>query len=345
MNEEGESGRSICSCFILRQSSFQTASRSMPLTLEQYADYLDKRQLSWPSPPEVVPPKARPYLVRLPNIRAVTWSAYGTLLAITGGELYFEHPNQFVMEVALDKTVQEFKMWPSMSRKPGQPANYLQTIYSNLLAEQQLSQGGVDKNPEIIADRLWESFIKKLIQKDYQIDAGFYGSLNEFGQKVAYFFHANLQATACYAGVVTALRHVVDSGLTQGLLADGQVFTTVQLQRGLALQDPNVKLEELMPSRFHVLSSQVGVRKPSLDLFRQALAVLGQQGISADQVLHIGSRILNDVAPARRVGMKTGLFAGDKSGLQATPEQLKDPATRPDVLLTNLEQIKEIVPE
>ena len=54
----------------------------MPLTLEQYADYLDKRQLSWPSPPEVAPPKARPYLVRLPNIRAVTWSAYGTLLAI-----------------------------------------------------------------------------------------------------------------------------------------------------------------------------------------------------------------------------------------------------------------------
>ena len=67
--------------------------------------------------------------------------------------------------------------------------------------------------------------------------------------------------------------------------------------------------------------------------------------ISADQVLHIGSRILNDVAPARRVGMKTGLFAGDKSGLQATPELLKDPATRPDVLLTHLEQIKEIVPE
>ena len=100
-----------------------------------------------------------------------------------------------------------------------------------------------------------------------------------------------------------------------------------------------------MPSQFHVLSWQVGVRKPSLDLFRQALTVLGQQGISADQVLHIGSRILNDVAPARRVGMKTGLFAGDKSGLQATPELLKDPATRPDVLLTNLEQIKEIVPE
>ena len=317
----------------------------MALTLEQYAQYLDSRQLPWPSPPEVVPPKARPYLTRLPNVRAVTWSVYGTLLAISGGELYFEHPDQFVMEVALGKTVQEFKMWPSMSRKPGQPANYLQTIYSNLLAEQQLAQGGIDKNPEIISDKLWESFVKKLIQKDYQIDPGFYGSLSEFGQKVAYFFHSSLQATACYAGTVTALRHVAESGLTQGLLADGQAFTTVQLQRGLAQQDPAARLEDLISSRFHVLSCQVGVRKPSLDLFRQALAVFSQEGIGADQILHIGSRIVNDVAPARRVGMKTGLFAGDKAGLQATPEQLRDSATRPDVLLTDLEQIKEIVPE
>jgi FMN phosphatase YigB (HAD superfamily) len=317
----------------------------MPLTLEQYAHYLDTRQLPWPSPPEVVQPKARPYLVRLPNIRAVTWSVYGTLVAISGGELYFEHPDQFVMETALGKTVQEFKMWQSMSRKPGQPANYLQTIYSNLLAEQQLTQGGVDRTPEIIADRLWESFIKKLLQKDYQFDASFYGSLNEFGQKIAYFFHSNLQGTACSPGAVTALRHVTDSGLNQGLLSDGQVFTTVQLQRGLAQQDPAARLEELIPNQFHVLSWQLGVRKPSLDLFRQAVAVLGQQGISADQILHIGSRIDNDVAPARRIGMRTGLFAGDKAGLQATQDQLKDAATRPDVLLTQLEQIKEIVPE
>jgi FMN phosphatase YigB (HAD superfamily) len=317
----------------------------MALTLEQYAHYLDSRNLHWPSPPEVKPPKARPYLTRLPNIRAVTWSAYGTLLAISGGELYFEHPEQFVMEVALDKTVQEFKMWPSMSRKPGQPANYLQTIYSNLLAEQQLTQGGVDKKVEIVSERVWESFIRKLLQKDYQFDAGFFGSLNEFSQKVAYFFHASLQATACYDGAFAALRHVVDSKLQQGLLADGQVFTVVQIQRGLTQQDSAVKLEELIPSCFQVISSQVGVRKPSLDLFRNSLAAFAQEGIKADQILHIGSRITMDVMPARRLGMKTGLFAGDKASLQATPEQLRDPASRPDVLLTQLDQIKEIVPE
>jgi FMN phosphatase YigB (HAD superfamily) len=113
----------------------------------------------------------------------------------------------------------------------------------------------------------------------------------------------------------------------------------------LAQQERSAKLDDLVPRQFQVLSHEVGGRKPSLQLFRQALAVLGQEGSSADQVLHIGSRIGHDVVPARRVGMKTGLFAGDKASLQATPEQLRDPASRPDVLLSRLDQIAEIVPE
>src|SRR5437870_12034944 len=197
----------------------------MALTLEQYATYLDTRGLPWPAPPEVERPKAKAYLVRLPEVRAVTWNIYGTLLAISGGELYFQHPVKFVMDVALDKTIQEFKMWGSMSRKPGQPADYLAQIYRQLLAEQKTVPGGGEKHPEVLSDRLWEGFVKKLLQKDYTFDAGFYGSLNEFSRKVAYFFHACLQGAACYPGAAQALAHVKKSGLVQGLLADGQCFT------------------------------------------------------------------------------------------------------------------------
>jgi hypothetical protein len=41
--------------------------------------------------------------------------------------------------------------------------------------------------------------------------------------------------------------------------------------------------------------------------------------------------------------MKTALFAGDRASLQATPEQLKAAAHRPDVLLTELPQIAEVI--
>jgi hypothetical protein len=42
--------------------------------------------------------------------------------------------------------------------------------------------------------------------------------------------------------------------------------------------------------------------------------------------------------------MRTALFAGDVGSVQATAEQLKTPATRPDLLLTDLRQIAEVLP-
>jgi FMN phosphatase YigB (HAD superfamily) len=313
----------------------------MPLSLEQYAAYLDTRDLPWPAPPEVDRPKVKPHLVPLPAVRVVTWNVYGTLLAISGGDLVFEHPNDFVMTVALDKTVQEFKMWASMSRKPGQPADYMKVIYDQVLDEQKLATGG-EKYPEVAADRLWETIIKKLFQKDYKFDASFYGSLNEYSRKVAYFFHASLQGTACYPGAAAALRHVASTGLAQGLLADAQCFTTVQLQRGLAAQGP-VNLDEVIPCDLRALSCEVRGRKPSERLLRHSLQQLAKRGITPDQVLHVGSRVVQDLIPARRMGMKTALFAGDRASLQASAAQLKDPPGRPDVLLSELDQIAFVI--
>ena len=316
----------------------------MALTLEQYAAYLDTRKdLVWPAPPEVDRPKAKPHLVRLPQVRAVLWNVYGTLLRIAGGELWFEHPQPFVMGVALDKTIQEYKMWASMSRKPGQPSDYMKQLYLQVLTEHKAVPGGTEKYPEVASDRVWEALIKKLFHKDYKFDAGFFGSLNEFSRKVAYFFHASLQGTAAYDGAAQAMRHVAEAGLKQGLLADGQCFTRVQLQRGLAAQDKDIDEDKLLDKDLIVLSYESRGRKPSERLFRHAVNALNQQGIAPNQVLHVGSRIQNDLVPARRLGMRTALFAGDRTSLQATAEQLKEPASRPDVLLTELSQIADVI--
>lgn len=315
----------------------------MPLTLEQYASYLDTRDLPWPAPPPVDQPKVKPHLKPLPAIRAVTWNIYGTLLAISGGDLVFRHPNAFIMKVALDKTVQEFKMWGSMVRKPGQPADYLEHMYNLVYDEQRLAPSGAEKYPEVAAERVWEGIVKKLLQKEYQFDTSFYGSLNEFSRKVAYFFHASLQGTGCYSGAALVLQEVAGAGLKQALVADGQCFTTLQLQRGLAEQEA-VVLDELIPPDRRILSHGVRARKPSEQLFRQALQVLGQYGLAPEEILHVGLRLVQDIIPARRLGMKTALFAGDRASLQATPEQLKERAHRPDVLLTELKQIFDVLP-
>lgn len=314
----------------------------MALTLEQYAAFLDTRDLSWPAPPEVEPPKAKPHLTALPGIRLVTWNIYGALLAIPSGDLLFEHPEKFIMDVALDKTVQEFKMWGSMTRKPGQPSAYMGEMYGRVLDEQRMAPSPGEKHPELPAERIWEGILKKLFQKDYKFDAGFFGSLNEYSKKVAYFFHASLQGTACYGGAARALEHIASCGVRQGLIADAQCFTLVQLQRGLAAQS-SVRVDDVFDRQFRSLSHEVGARKPSDKLFKPLIQAAAQQGITPGEMLHIGSRIEQDIAPARKHGMRTALFAGDKESLRATAKQLKDPATRPDVLLTELAQVTQLI--
>jgi FMN phosphatase YigB (HAD superfamily) len=314
----------------------------MPLTLDQYATYLDTRQLPWPAPPKPNVPKVRPHVPQLEGVRAVLWTAYGTLLAISEGDLKLEVTNNLVMNVALDKTIHEFKMWGSMSRKPGQPADYMREIYKKALDEQRLAPAE-DKYPEILAERIWESIIKKLFQKEYQFDAGFYGSLSEYSRKVAYFFHASMQGTGCYDNAAAAMRSVVDLGMTQGLLADGQCFTATQLARGLARQDESAKLDTLVPSANRVLSFEHRARKPSDILFQAALEAMAGKGIDPGEVLHIGSSLTRDIGPAKKWGMRTALFAGDRASLAATAEQLKDPQLRPDALLTDLGQLSQML--
>jgi hypothetical protein len=315
----------------------------MPLTLEQYARYLDSRDLAWPAPPHVKKAKARPHLPELGGIRAVLWSTYGTLISISGGEMTFEHPDQMVMDVALDKTVSEFKMWGSMTRKPGPPAEYLQQLYSKVLFEQRALCLPGERFPEVISERIWEAILKMLLQKDYKFDAVFYGGLPEYCQKIAYFFHASMQGTACYAGAAKIMKSCHDRGMVQGLLGDGQCFTVLQLQRGLENQEPGTKLDELLSPDLRILSHETRARKPSPRIFREALDRLAKLGIEPEQVLHVGSKVARDIAPARKLRMKTALFAGDRDSLEASSEDLRETPTRPDALITKLDQIASVL--
>ena len=315
----------------------------MPLTLDQYATHLDGRSLPWPAMPAVDAPKVRPHLPELPGIRAVCWNVYGTLLAISEGELKFDLDNEFIMGVALEKTIHEFKMWASMSRKPGQPSEYMKEIYRKVIADLRLAPSPGEKYPEILAERAWVNIIKKLFQKDYKFDAGFYGALNDYSKKVAYFFHASLQGTGCYDGTAETMAELAGRNITQALLGDGQCFTPTQLARGLARQRPDVSLDLMIPPRRRLLSYSTHGRKPSDNVFQAALEAMGELGIEAAEILHVGSSLTRDIGPAKKWGMKTALFAGDRASLSATGEQLKDPSLRPDAMLTEPSQLLNVI--
>jgi FMN phosphatase YigB (HAD superfamily) len=316
----------------------------MPRTLLEYADWLDERELLWPKPPERVLPKATPYLMPLPGVRAVSWSLYGTLLLISDGRLLPDVPETMRMEVALEKTIREFNMWNSMSRKPGAPWEYMLHQYAKLIEDQRFTgTAGRGEVPEVDLPRAWRVLITRLMQKEYTWDAENLGDLEEFSEKVAYFFQTCLQGLQAAPNALMALRHVRDSGLHQGLIADGQSFSLVQLVRSLRRQGSVPSLSRLFSAGCVALSYQFKVRQPAASLFESCLERLADDGIEPGEVLHVAPRLKDELGPAKKFGMRTALFAGDRSSLMATAAEINDPALRPDRILTDLRQIRQIV--
>jgi len=239
----------------------------MAKTLLEYADSLDERDLRWPAHPKLVPVNAAPSMKPLAGIRGITWSLYGTLVRITDGELMFRHPQAIRMEVAIEKTIHEFNMWNSMTRRPGKPADLLLPKYSNALEEARLTASQRKGDfVEIDAAQIWRKMIELLDKKDYQYDQSLYGDLNEFAQKVAYFFHSSLQGIEAAKGALATLVAIADSGLRQAALADAQCFTLVQLTRVLRSQGSVPDLGAILPDSLNTLSYEWGIRKPSLSL-------------------------------------------------------------------------------
>jgi FMN phosphatase YigB (HAD superfamily) len=317
----------------------------MAKSLPEYLDWLDGRgDLIWPRPPAPRPLKATPYLKPLPGIKAVAWCAYGTLLTIDSGMLLHLHPQQLRMQIALEKTIEEFKMWNAMSRKPGAPWEYLLQQYRRLIEDQQLKptkrKGDAREVDSVV---VWSKYLERLQRNEYQYDVSFYGGLDDLALKVAYFFHANLQGVAASEHAFDTLRQVTSAGLRQGIVDDGQAFTTAQFQRVLQRQGQFFSLSELFSAGCVTLSHEHGVRKPSPSLYAAGFASLMRHGLGAGEILYVTHRLADDLAAAKSFGVRTALLAADANCCQVSTEEVRDPALKPDRLLTDLRQIGQIL--
>jgi hypothetical protein len=190
--------------------------------------------------------------------------------------------------------------------------------------------------------------------------------MDELSEKVAYFFHASLQGLEAAPHALEALQKVADGQVRQGLLADAQAFTLVQLLRSLKTQGKllqfwvgptghellrSLKTQGELPSlgglfdfNLKVFSHELGVRKPSKTLFQTLVQRTKDAGISPGEILYVSSRLSQDLAVAKSLGLHTALYAGDKLSLRATKAEIGDPKLRPDRLLTDLAQIGELLP-
>ena len=160
---------------------------------------------------------------------------------------------------------------------------------------------------------------------------------------MAYFFHSSLQGVEAAPHALATLVALSSSGIRQALFADAQPFTVTQLICALREQGTVPLPDSLFDSSLHTFSYIEGVRKPSRTLFLRAMDRFNKLGLEPGNVLYVSTRVRDDLAVAKSLGMRTALYAAEKLSLQAEPEDMKDPHLKPDRLVTDLAQVRELV--
>jgi FMN phosphatase YigB (HAD superfamily) len=314
----------------------------MALSLLKYAEHLDGRDDPRPLGPEPSPfPSAKPHLTVQP-VKAVVYSGLGTLwLASSEPELL---PSDEVMrKIALDKTVSEFKMWASMSRKPGEPSDYMAVVLKQL-ADKLRAASLTSLRTEIRIEQIWHGVVDRLIQREYAYDAAFYGSTAELAEKIAYYYQRAAQGVSVYPNALATFKTVAKKGVVQGIHANGQQATPILVHRELVAQGKLTSLAEVFEPALSVWSYEIGVRKETEKGFAALRAGMTAKGLTPANTLYVGCDVERDIVPAKRQGFRTALLLADKGSANVTPAHLKDEKSKPNVLLTAFEQIASVVP-
>lgn len=140
-------------------------------------------------------------------------------------------------------------------------------------------------------------------------------------------------------GLENCLADLRAGGMVLGIVSNAQFYTR-ELFPALCGQT----LEELgFDPELMVFSYELREGKPSRELYRRLAAALSGKGIEPGEILYVGNDRLKDVWPAQLEGFRTALFSGDRRSLRWRHEDARLAGVEPDVVLTHLDQIREVI--
>jgi putative hydrolase of the HAD superfamily len=123
--------------------------------------------------------------------------------------------------------------------------------------------------------------------------------------------------------------------MPMGIVSNAQFYTVDVLQRFLGATLEMGGFDH----RLLFFSWREGHAKPSMVMFQRAKEVLFGLGIPAESVLVVGNDMRNDILPARAVGFRTALFAGDRRSLRQRGSDDRCRDLSPELVVTDLRQL------
>jgi len=252
-------------------------------------------------------------LSKIRRVRTILFDVYGTLLISGSGDMDF-HALRNDRKQVFTGVLQRH----GIDRTPENLMAALQQTIEN--AHESLRREGADY-PEIDIVRIWQTLL----------------GMGDKEQVKAFALEYEIVFNPVYPmpGLVGLLSACRKLDLPVGIISNAQFYTPRLLEHFLGA---SLDLSGFDPQLIF-FSYRFGFAKPSRFMFDLAADILSRRGISPASVLYVGNDMRNDILPAKKVGFRTALFAGDRRSLRRRADDARCRHLSPDVIITDLRQL------
>ena len=271
-------------------------------------------------PLQPIPTGLEPRLKKLPNIRAVAFDIYGTLLISGSGDIGTHQKNDPAKAEAMRSSLQSVGLNPDENS-----AALSNRFQAQIKAAWQRRRSQCIEHPEVEIRDVWQDFLHSLHQ-NIPPDAI---------EALALTYECKANPVWPMPGIHQALSKLRASGLPLGIVSNAQFYTPLMLEYFREKEN----LAQCFDPTLCVWSYLEREAKPSVSLFAKLRNELAKRQIAPKQTLYLGNDLLNDILPAAQTGFRTALYAGDKRSLRIRENHPHCQGLIPDVIITALRQL------
>jgi len=275
------------------------------------------RLLHYIEPLSPLPTSLNPSKKLKEKVKCILFDVYGTLFISGSGDISIARQQS--------RLTQNLKNLLSRYQIKKKPQIVLDDFFSAIdIEHERLKKKGVDF-PEVKIDRIWMRVLE----------------IEELDAVRAFAVEFELIVNPVYPmpNLEKMLSNCKKSKILMGIISNAQFFTPYLFTWFLYLSPEDLGFK----SDLIFYSYKSGHAKPSPFMFEAAAKNLKNIDISAHSVLYIGNDMLNDIYPAKMVGFKTALFAGDARSLRLRKNHPRCQNLSADIVITDLLQILDFV--
>ena len=279
----------------------------------------------------------KPVVEKLEHVKAIIFDIYGTLLVSASGDIEQAEISGNNLKTALKNAGFAFAE-AGMDNDDKRTADLLSRFVKLIHKHQDRHRNNGKPFPEVDIRKVWEDLIEyaltqKILKKEKDYDP----------VKLTFIFELLSNRVWPMPGMMEIIRYLSDKGYPLGIVSNAQFYTPVMMNfflSGKISSDENIRFFD---PDLTVFSYKLLKAKPDASIFEPVLKNLEKKyGIRPEESVFVGNDMYKDIYTAGSAGMKTIFFAGDKRSLRLRKEQPEVEGLKPDGVITELAQLKQI---